>query len=258
MTEFEKERSLNDLLYHQFNENLTAGLHFHNSYEFIYLYGGAMDVQINKKNYELKGGRATLVLPGQVHALRTRGDSKNYLCIFARNHIGDFADMTENVELVNPVFDFPHEEYIEIFSKKDTNKFLQKAFLYLVSGLASSAGVTPVRHTEDRLLIYKITDYINKNYRDTITLKGIAKDLGYNYSYLSNFFNEHLASGFSKFINEYRVGYAKNLLSGTAHSMSQIAFDCGFSSIRNFNRAFLQIERLSPKDFRRGAAKERL
>jgi len=58
---------------------------------------------------------------------------------------------------------------------------------------------------------------------------------------------------FSEFLNDYRVRYAKSLLSNPEHarqSVLTIAMDAGFASVSSFNRVFKELEALTPSEFR--------
>ena len=53
----------------------------------------------------------------------------------------------------------------------------------------------------DAHLSSKIIDYVQKNYTHTLTLEQMARDLGYNYTYLSAYFNHSLHTGFQDFLS---------------------------------------------------------
>jgi len=249
MIEFEFNRSKNDLVYHQFDQNFEFGPHFHTSFEFIFVYEGELLIHINNKIFSLSSDTAILILPGQVHWIQTENHSKSYICIFSADNVPDFSNIMEKSELVNPMFRFPFKTLLDNFINS-SNLFLQKSFLYLVCGLATESGSTEATHLKDKDLTRKIVEYVSEHYKEHITLKQMAKDLGYHHVYISSFFNKNLTIGFSKYINEHRIGFAKKLLRETDLSITQIANECGYYSIRNFNRAFMQIEHTSPKEYR--------
>ena len=63
---------------------------------------------------------------------------------------------------------------------------------------------------------------------------GYRKTIGYDYSYLSSFFNKNFDMDFASFVNKYRIQFACELLKDTNDDVTQIAMKCGFSTIRNF------------------------
>ena len=85
----------------------------------------------------------------------------------------------------------------------------------------------------------------------TLTLEQMARDLGYNYTYLSAYFNHSLHTGFQGFINQYRISHAAALLQGSSLPITQVAEQCGFGTIRSFNRVFLKEKGMTPSAFRK-------
>lgn len=85
-----------------------------------------------------------------------------------------------------------------------------------------------------------------------IRLKEIAAEFGYDYSYLSSFFNKNFGTDFTTFVNRYRVQHACRLLRSTGDSITAIALQSGFSTIRNFNRAFREETGMTPREYRTG------
>ena len=52
-------------------------------------------------------------------------------------------------------------------------------------------------------------------------------------------------------LNQYRTSYALELLRDSDLSLTEIAFESGFQSIRSFDHVFRQSLGRSPKDFRK-------
>ncbi|RYD61051.1 MAG: AraC family transcriptional regulator, partial [Verrucomicrobiaceae bacterium] len=53
------------------------------------------------------------------------------------------------------------------------------------------------------------------------------------------------------FINELRIGRACRLLAETDYPITEIAFSCGFPNLANFNRQFLRLKNMPPREWRR-------
>ncbi|MBV6494364.1 MAG: hypothetical protein LDLANPLL_02396 [Turneriella sp.] len=86
---------------------------------------------------------------------------------------------------------------------------------------------------------------------EELSLAKLAAHLKVSVHQLSEFLNTVLKTGFARYVNGYRVAEAKRLLNEN-HEMNilQIAYESGFNSISSFHRAFVGIERMSPKAFR--------
>ena len=114
-----------------------------------------------------------------------------------------------------------------------------------------TATSTRAQQDADAHLSARIINYVQQNYTGSLTLEQMARDLGYNYTYLSAYFNQRLHTGFQDFVNQYRVSHAAMLLQGSSIPVTQVAEQCGFGTIRSFNRVFLKSLGMSPTAFRK-------
>ena len=85
----------------------------------------------------------------------------------------------------------------------------------------------------------------------------VAQKYGYNYQYLSRTFNKTFKTNFKKMLNYYRLEQAIAFLDETDMSISQIAFESGFQSIRSLNAVCLETYGKSPSEVKK-ERKERL
>jgi len=86
---------------------------------------------------------------------------------------------------------------------------------------------------------------------ELLSLKDLAENLEISTHQLSELLNTRYESNFSNFINNYRIGEAKKILSEISDaSILNIAFAVGFNSKSAFNRAFLKISGCTPSEFR--------
>jgi len=103
----------------------------------------------------------------------------------------------------------------------------------------------------DTELLTRAIRYVQDHFREPLTLEEVARHLGYSYSYVSKQIKQGLGMSFSGFLTEYRVGYARVLLSEGETSISRAALQSGFGSIRNFNRAFLHVTGETPRAYQK-------
>jgi AraC-like DNA-binding protein len=60
---------------------------------------------------------------------------------------------------------------------------------------------------------------------------------------------------FSEFVARVRIGKACTLLYETDDNISTIAFSSGFNNLANFNRQFVNLKGMTPRDYKRTAFK---
>jgi AraC-like DNA-binding protein len=98
--------------------------------------------------------------------------------------------------------------------------------------------------------IEKALEYMNRNFQKNITLNEMAKLVNMTDVSFSRFFKIKTGITYMESLLEMRLGHASRLLIDTSHSVSEIAFNCGFNNISNFNRLFKKKKNCTPKAFR--------
>lgn len=99
-------------------------------------------------------------------------------------------------------------------------------------------------------LIQDAIAYIEANYHLPITAQALSENFAVSQQYLSRLFKRELGLSPIKYINEFRIKKAKNLLSSTDQNVSEIAFQVGFDTLYYFSRVFKQYEGISPSVYR--------
>jgi AraC-like DNA-binding protein len=92
--------------------------------------------------------------------------------------------------------------------------------------------------------------YIRENYFKPISLDDISKVAGMSPISFSRYFKKNCGAGFVEYLNRVRTNKACYLLRETEYQVHDIAMECGFASISNFNKQFRKTEGISPKDYR--------
>lgn len=92
--------------------------------------------------------------------------------------------------------------------------------------------------------------YIRENYSRPISLDKISKTARMSPFAFSRFFKKNCGAGFVEYLNMVRTKKACYLLRETDYHVHDIAVECGFGSISNFNKQFRKTEGISPRDYR--------
>jgi AraC-like DNA-binding protein len=92
--------------------------------------------------------------------------------------------------------------------------------------------------------------YIRENYFKPLSLEKISRIAKMNPFTFSRFFKKNCGAGFVEYLNRVRTNKACYLLRETEYQVHDIAIECGFASISNFNKQFRKTEGISPRDYR--------
>jgi AraC-like DNA-binding protein len=98
--------------------------------------------------------------------------------------------------------------------------------------------------------IEKVFEYMNHNFDKPVSLREAAKIANMTDVSFSRFFKKRTGITFIDSLMEMRLGQASRLLIDTTQSVAEIAYNCGFNNISNFNRIFKKKKNCTPKEFR--------
>lgn len=107
------------------------------------------------------------------------------------------------------------------------------------------------RNFENSDRIKLLHDYVQKNYSSKITLEDISRVFNMSNVSFNRFIKKGTGKTFVDYLNEVRIGHTTRFLVEKDLSISEIAYQSGFSSIANFNRVFKKIKGTTPKNYRR-------
>ncbi|MBI3717711.1 MAG: helix-turn-helix transcriptional regulator [Sphingobacteriales bacterium] len=98
--------------------------------------------------------------------------------------------------------------------------------------------------------ITDVLNYVKQNFKEDITLNGISKIANLTPQSFCRMFKSRLKKHFVEYLNEVRIANACKLLLETDYSIAEIAYDCGYKTVSNFNKQFKKINGVTPKDYK--------
>lgn len=251
MITYEGHRSYSGYeIYRQFDENLSFGIHLHNSFELVYVKDGCLSVHMDGVEHEVKKGQAMFILPNSVHSYKTEKYSVSALYIFSNRFVHTFCGQIKNKTPLCPVFDLESPQLLENLNDENVDKYLAKSIFYnLIYQFNKRA-----RYEEKNTKLFdnygKILSFISIHYHENITVKDVAKEMGYDHRYVTSLIRKGLGTTFRTLLNEYRIQNAQYLLATEQKNIAEIAYECGYDSLCSFNRNFKEITGTTPKHFR--------
>jgi AraC-like DNA-binding protein len=117
----------------------------------------------------------------------------------------------------------------------------------------ASARYSPVLRHEDQDRMERVCDHIHKNLTGEIERGDLAQVAHLSEGAFSRFFRTRTGKTVPEYVNELRVGRACHMLAEERLNITDIALDCGFRNLANFNRRFREIVKMTPRDYRRRA-----
>lgn len=117
--------------------------------------------------------------------------------------------------------------------------------------LLSSSSYTNFFQSRDNERMNNIYDYLIKNFKNDISLTDVAAIASMNPHAFCRFFKSRTQKTLMQFVNEIRIGHACKLLNNKNQTITQVAYNCGFNNVSNFNRFFRMAKNQSPREYRK-------
>lgn len=105
--------------------------------------------------------------------------------------------------------------------------------------------------TQENKNIVVVKNFIHEHYQEQIYIKTLADLIGVEQEWLSAMFKARTGNTVIDYVNQVRLGQVVRRLINTEEPVAQIAYDCGFTNLANFNRHFKRIKGTTPVAFRR-------
>lgn len=245
--------------------SLTNAPHLHNHLEVVCMLKGASYAVSDSIRAELNEGGIFITFPNQVHFYPPKNDCKemeNILIIFSPAVCSEFKDLFRRMTPVFPVVnaDRLDPETIELAKKICKAKNSDSAYKeiitrgYLIAFLGKLFQSMEFREEKksDGLLLKNILNYCNQHYTEPLSLDRLSRELNIGKCYISHILSEQLRISFSDYVNGLRINDAIQRLTKEVDApITEIAYDCGFSSTRTFNRAFQKYTGKTPREYRK-------
>ncbi len=112
------------------------------------------------------------------------------------------------------------------------------------------SSVVPQQVGGDRSRIDRVLMHLHRHYQEPLRMEQIARIAALSESGLHRMFKKHTQLGVSDYLIGLRIGEACARLSATSQPIQHIAADVGYASLANFNRQFLRLRGMTPRQYR--------
>lgn len=261
-------------------ERFNFHAHWHFELELMLVTRGSIHMSVNSAYRLLHAGDIAVCACEDIHWYEGASpDSEVLIVVFHPDLLGEAVDLSLRpnafVSFLDPqsiaalgISDAQMENMRECLrtihremesQERDYEMFVKAAVLQLMallsrhaSGAMASVGTDSTEPVDSSgmKLVRKALHYIEMNYAQDITLDQISEHLSISPFYFSRVFSHVTGLTFKNYLNTVKVEKAQNLIRTSSKPILDIAYDCGFNSIRTFNRVFLNIKGYTPTSLR--------
>ncbi len=245
--------------------NIQYCAHYHEEIEIVCIKEGAVNITVDGTLRSIGQGDIAIILPFKIHSLETPVHSKLYILKI----LGSNPDFSA-FDLYNCVISPDSEKYrcingciyrlIEENTLKDSDPLKKLALRSATDTLLLSIARLPdiSRVTKDNIiaqsrdieLLKTINKYLQQHYNENVSLEDAANACHMSMYYFAHLFKKATGTTFLSYLNEFRLEKVRHKITDSSTSFTQIAMQCGFPSIRTFNRCFLKHYKITPTQAR--------
>ena len=229
--------------------NLTNILHWHPECELIRVVQGDAQIKIGSTLMEVTEGACLFCSAEQPHYIIGSSGSIIEVMIFHKDLL---EKITRHYKPCSPLLSNPDDMKAGFEAARKI--LAQKPHFFQETLENCAAGILLSVFNQNELCSLRGEKHLEKNLIDkismefaTITFNEMVSFSGYGASHFSKLFKRLTGMTFSDYLNYVKVEHAVSLIQrGHNLTIADVSLQCGFSTIRNFNRVFKQITGFTP------------
>ena len=269
-----------NLSLHVFKSETTTSFpsHTHDFVEIVYVAEGEGVECVDERSYAVRRGDLLFIGYGRTHAFRTDSRLVFYNVCFLpevvakrienRNQAFDLLSLTaleelrgESTELGRLRFDGEDRHALEFVLREMLREYesdfsersavLESYMTLMLAKILRKAHAYSVPNGEEFDGVWRaLSEFIDENLREKLTLSALAGKCFYNPSYFSRAFKQKFGVSLVDYIGRERARKAEELLRTTGSSVEEIAALCGFGDKASLYRAFEKHYGCTPTAYR--------
>lgn len=240
--------------------------HIHKSMECIYVTSGTLELGVGRTLCHMETGDFGIVFPNVIHHYQVFSREKSRALYFLAppSFAGFYLEQLQTCQPKDPVLpaafvhpDIPYalERLRELADLEEgqQGEALGKAFTQIILARAFPCLTLQKRGEQTgQDIVYDMVAYMAEHYtEEEMSLTRMAQDLGYSPFALSRAFSHTFHTNFNRYLNELRLNQALSLMQNADASVTDLAMNAGFTSMRTFNRVFQERFHMSPREYRK-------
>lgn len=244
-------------------------MHSHGAVEIVKVVSGVLDCTVSGTHFAFGAGKVIIINRNVAHRLYSANAQVVILQVDMLRYATRFFDR-KSTKFADYILDYTSKPYMVFDSGSDLaaavdkvlseyeaakprkNIFIAAYFCEIAAHMYRSGLIGDFEMTDNKYYdqVKPIADYIERHYLDKITLDGICEAMSYDKYHLCRLFKKASGGTIFGYVNYLRVAHAVDLFAESDMTISQIALECGFSSVQYFNRAFKKQTGCAPKKYR--------
>lgn len=256
----------------------TVQWHWHEEFEALFVTEGAAEISLEKEKYIIKEGDGMFINAGALHAIRltTASRCRFHSIVFHPRLVGGSKDSVFWLNYIEPLIlqntlkcvlfdgstawhtkacEFIETAWHAVVEEPFGYEFqvrsaLSQLVLLLKMYLPDGGKELSERELRDAKRIRIMLQYIQEHYMEELDTGQIARSATISESECLRCFHKTIGMPPVRYLKQFRVQKAAELLLSTEKKINDIGAECGFLDTSYFTKVFREIKGCAPGKFR--------
>lgn len=238
--------------------------HEHDYFQMIYFLGGSGCLFLENREYPIQAGALFLIKPRRYHGLGPSSYVKTLDLKFLvrdshlRQSLMEATDLiVEKDSSVAAMFEHIRSEgeRMSHLYRESCNLFLLQILIHYLRQQRHQVDAEAAEPAEDEVphdhVVRTALDFIKSHYSENLNLQRIAEAAQRSDRHVRQHFEDCLGVPPMRYLLQYRVKKAKELIQYSDYALKEIAELVGFKTIHHFTRVFHELAGESPAAWKR-------
>ncbi|MEM9650417.1 MAG: AraC family transcriptional regulator [Bacteroidota bacterium] len=230
-------------------KNSAVDWHYHENPYFSYSLEGYCVEKNKKQSYPVQSGTLLFHNWQDQHCNSNHSAKSRNLYIELEKEWFEKYDLKNDIMEGSNQIDHPsvktlyHQIYIETKLKGNTFQMATESLLLNIFGLLSEVNVA--KTTSRPPWVNTVKEIIHDQFSEKITLQFLSKETNIHPTHISRDFPRYFGATLGSYIRKIRIEHSVSLLI-KSESVTDIAYQCGFSDQSHFIRCFKSTYDMTP------------
>ena len=255
-------------------ESQRYPIHWHDAAEFVLGLEDGCVYRVGEDEYRLEAGDLLLIWPRELHELIYKPVGGTIIIQFSASLLESNRDLAVSAHMLAPFHLLSHAEHPALterlagmmrdaltiytsgdFYRETRCKLLVYEMLLLLVEHSQTAKISNSDITNFSAEAWKRVQQacacIDAHYTEDLRQSDVAAAVNLSPCYFSRLFKRYVQQSFPEYLARVRVHEAVRLLFGTDMPITECAYQAGFQSITVFNKTFLEVTGMTPREYRK-------
>jgi len=250
--------------------------HWHNELQFCRVTSGQVQVTVGQTVHLLSTGMGIFINTGVLHVAKPLTEDGTYVCInFHPNLISGFPGCILETDYITPLLTDPTRAFLPLSPAVPSQNIILEQLVMIYKEYTKKANgyefaVTSrllscmqmlfcetftseyPQQTLNSLRLKTLTTYIYSHYKEKITLAELAAAVHLCPNECCRYFKKHMNCTLFEYVNNIRITKSSEaLLAHPKLTISEIAYEYGFSTTSFYIQSFKKATGMTPNKFRK-------